>query len=314
MPTFEVLINDCFANISTDSTLEPVDNKYILSLINDFEDGKWRSSKFHQFIWNNVAQTALSAEERDSLADESSSLLVRSAQNLRLTDQDIEEGENIGRGSELAEILLYGLMKEHYKALPVVPKIFYKQNTKDNAKGADSVHIVIEDGKYSIWFGEAKFYNSLEEARFDTIIKSVETTLQTDKLKKENSIIVGVRDIDKLINDENICKCIKQDLNNRNSIDDLKPKLHIPILILHECIITKNQKNLSTVYKNDIINYHKERAWIYFKIQIAKLKDNINLYGKITFHLILFPVPCKKDIVDRFVNRVKFEKEEANDD
>lgn len=101
MPTFEVLINDCFANISTDSTLEPVDNKYILSLINDFEDGKWRSSKFHQFIWNNVAQTALSAEERDSLADESSSLLVRSAQNLRLTDQDIEEGENIGRGSEL---------------------------------------------------------------------------------------------------------------------------------------------------------------------------------------------------------------------
>ena len=91
---------------------------------------------------------------------------------------------------ELAEILLYGLMKEHYKALPVVPKIFYKQNTKDNAKGADSVHIVIEDGKYSIWFGEAKFYNSLEEARFDTIIKSVETTLQTDKLKKENSIIV----------------------------------------------------------------------------------------------------------------------------
>lgn len=117
MPTFEVLINDCFANISTDSTLEPVDNKYILSLINDFEDGKWRSSKFHQFIWNNVAQTALSAEERDSLADESSSLLVRSAQNLRLTDQDIEEGENIGRGSELAEILLYGLMKEHYKAL-----------------------------------------------------------------------------------------------------------------------------------------------------------------------------------------------------
>ena len=101
-------------------------------------------------------------------------------------------------------------MKEHYKALPVVPKIFYKQNTKDNAKGADSVHIVIEDGKYSIWFGEAKFYNSLEEARFDTIIKSVETTLQTDKLKKENSIIVGVRDIDKLINDENSIRYIKE--------------------------------------------------------------------------------------------------------
>ena len=171
-------------------------------------------------------------------------------------------------------------------------------------------------------FGSLIDYNIKKHPYYNKLIKDIKNNKniyeilnkEVDKLKKENSIIVGVRDIDKLINDENICKCIKQDLNNRNSIDDLKPKLHIPILILHECIITKNQKNLSTEYKNDIINYHKERAGIYFKKQIAKLKDNINLYGKITFHLILFPVPCKKDIVDRFVNRVKFEKEEANDD
>ena len=50
-------------------------------------------------------------------------------------------------GSELAEILLYGIMHHHYKALPVVPKIFNKQNSNDNAKGADSVHIVLEKRK-----------------------------------------------------------------------------------------------------------------------------------------------------------------------
>ena len=314
MPTFEVLINDCFANLSTDSTLEPVDNKYILSLINDFEDGKWRSSKFHQFIWNIVAQTALSAEERESLVNDNLSILIRSAENLRLTDQDKEECENIGRGSELAEILLYGIMKEYYGALPVVPKIFYKQSTKDNAKGADSVHIVVKDEDYTIWFGEAKFYNSFDDARFDTIIKSVATTLQTDKLKKENSIIVGVKDMDKLIQNENIRKRIKNDLNNKNSIDELKPRLHIPILILHECNITRNQKILNDDYKEQIINYHKERVEAYFKKHIAKLKSTINLYEKITFHLILFPVPCKKDIVDKFVRRVEFEKEEAIND
>ena len=314
MPTFEVLINDCFANLSTDSTLEPVDNKYILSLINDFEDGKWRSSKFHQFIWKNVAQTDISAEERESLVNDNLSILIRSAENLRLTDQDKEECENIGRGSELAEILLYGIMKEYYGALPVVPKIFYKQSTKDNAKGADSVHIVVKDEDYTIWFGEAKFYNSFDDARFDTIIKSVATTLQTDKLKKENSIIVGVKDMDKLIQNENIRKRIKNDLNNKNSIDELKPRLHIPILILHECNITRNQKILNDDYKEQIINYHKERVEAYFKKHIAKLKSTINLYEKITFHLILFPVPCKKDIVDKFVRRVEFEKEEAIND
>ncbi|MBB1542911.1 MAG: DUF1837 domain-containing protein [Flavobacteriaceae bacterium] len=50
-----------------------------------------------------------------------------------------------GEGSELAEIFLYGVMKHNYKTHPVVPKIFYKQNSQDNVKGADSTHIVLED-------------------------------------------------------------------------------------------------------------------------------------------------------------------------
>ena len=82
-------------------------------------------------------------------------------------------------------------MKHHYNAIPVVPKIFYKQNVQDNAKGADSVHIVVDDkDDFTIWFGEAKFYNSIEDARLYEIISSVEASLNTDKLKKENSIII----------------------------------------------------------------------------------------------------------------------------
>ena len=52
-------------------------------------------------------------------------------------------------------------MKHHYGALSAVPKIFYKQNVQDNAKGADSVHIVLNNNDFSIWFGEAKFYPNL---------------------------------------------------------------------------------------------------------------------------------------------------------
>ena len=108
---FIVLLQD--TPIKT-SSFESIDRDFLFSLINDFEDGKWRSSTFHQFIWNNVAQTALSAEERESLIDQSDSLLIKSAQNLKLTDEDEEETENIGRGSELAEIFLYGIMKNYY--------------------------------------------------------------------------------------------------------------------------------------------------------------------------------------------------------
>ena len=156
---FDVLIDKAFADICTTAGLSPVDRKYVLSLLNDFEDGKWRTERFLDYIWNNIALTALSKQERDDLINEPRTKLKRSAKNLRLLDKE----EN-GKGSEIAEILLYGIMQDHYGALPVVPKIFHKQNNNDYAKGADSVHIVLTPDKkdFSLWLGEAKFYQSLK--------------------------------------------------------------------------------------------------------------------------------------------------------
>ena len=181
---FEILIDDAFSVITTDSSLTPIDNKRVFSLINTFENGLWQYSKFQKFIWNNIKETALSYRERQSLTLEGEdSLLTESAINLRLSESD----GDIGRGSEISEILLYGIMKRYYKALPIVPKIFYKQNSQDNAKGADSVHIVIEnENEFSLWFGESKFYKSIENARLDVIIDSVKDSLTLRKIKKEN--------------------------------------------------------------------------------------------------------------------------------
>ncbi|MGV4461192.1 HamA C-terminal domain-containing protein [Ornithobacterium rhinotracheale] len=300
---FDILINDSFLNMCQDNALFPLENKHVLSFINDFEDGSWRYSKFQDFIFNNITETALSQKERDKLVSKPRSKLRAAAENLRLTDKDI-----MGNGSELAEILLYGIMKDHYNALPVVPKIFYKQNTQDYAKGADSVHIVIEnDNDFSLWFGEAKFYNDIEDKRLNTIIESVSSSLQTNKLKKENSIITNISDIDLLIGNNELCTKIKEALSPKNSIDFLKPKIHVPILLLHECSITKNTNCMSEEYKEKIIFYHKERANSYFKKQISKL-GTLFKYGEIKFHLILFPVPSKKDIVETFTSEVNFLK------
>ncbi len=305
MIKFEILIDDSFANTNRDVTITPVDNKRVLSMINDFEDGKWRFQEFQNFIWDNIAETSLSFKERESLVDKSHSILTSAAQSLRLTDKD----GDISKGSELAEIILYGIMKHHYNALPVVPKIFYKQNPQDNAKGADSVHIVIENGgtDFSIWFGEAKFYNSIEDARLGVIIESVENSLLTDKIKKENSIITNVSDINHLIGDEILRNKITAALAPKESLDYLKPKLHIPILLLHECAITKAQTTFTDDYKNELIEYHKQRSESYFKKQINKF-GGLHMYSVIHFHVILLPVPDKKEIVDKFVSIADFYK------
>ena len=180
---FEIIINKIFETVKLDDTLSPTKNKSVLGIINDFENGEWRYEKFQNYVWDNIKETALSYSERQALLnDGAGSTLTESAKKLRL----VEAVDAIGRGSEIAEIVLYGIMKDHYSALPIVPKIFYKQNTGDEAKGSDSVHIVIEsEDSFSLWFGESKFYNSIENTRLDAIVASVKDSISLEKIKKE---------------------------------------------------------------------------------------------------------------------------------
>ncbi len=299
VPPFQVIIDCPFKDITKDSTLAPIDHKYSLCMVNDFENGKWNIEAFHDFIWDNIAQTALNKEEREALGRRPSTLLKRAAKNLRITDNDVS-------GGEIAEILLYSIMKHHYNALPVVPKIYYKQNANDFAKGADSVHIVIEDEEnFSFWLGEAKFYNKLENARLDKVVESVHDTLTSDKIKKENAIILGIKDLDELKIPEILLDKIKRLLDKDKSLDKLKPHLHVPILLLHECEITSKTKIINKEYLDSIREQYTDRATVYFKKQIEKCKEDIFMYSDICFHLMLVPVPNKEEIVNMFINRAK---------
>lgn len=301
---FERLIDDNFLEeLIPTTTLSPISNKSILSIVNDFEDNNWRYKKFNQFIWNNISQDALTKEERDSLIESPDSILEKAASRLRIIQY--KNGDDEKTGGEIAEILLYGIMHSYYKALPVVPKIFYKQNKNDFAKGADSVHIIVEDNdSFSLWLGEAKFYKNIENSDLDNIVSSVHNTLSTDKIKKENSIITGLSEFDKYDLSETLKNKIKGLLDEDTSIDKIKPILHIPIILLHECEITASSKEMSEDYKAQIIAKHKERAESYFAKQIEKCKD-ITKYSEIKFHMILFPVPCKETVVDKFIKRAK---------
>lgn len=274
------------------------DKYYHLTLANDFEDGEWRYEKFQNFIGDNLASSALSAKERDALISNGNfeTMRVESLKKLRKSS-----AENNSEGSELAEICLYGIMSRHYKALPIVPKIFYKQNSNDYAKGADSVHLVLNKNDYEIWLGESKFYKDIDKA-FQAALDSVDSMLGTDKLKKENSIITNLAELKELKHEhltEDMVSNILNTLDFKNSIDDFKKKLHIPIFILHECELTKNSTDLS-IYRKSLINIHEEKTNKYKKKMLAKL---VNIYNitDISFHLILFPIPEKERIRKWFI-------------
>ena len=298
---FEILVDDLLDTVAPNCTLAPTANKHVLTLVNDYENRLWRYQRFQNFVWDNIALTALSSRERQALAGRSQTELVKAAANLRLTDTS----KDPGKGSELAEVVLYAVMCHHYGALPVVPKIYYKQNSQDFAKGADSVHIVLDaaDG-FTLWLGEAKFYSSLEDARLSTIVGSVSNLFDRDKLRKEASVLTSLADLDHLVEDAALRDRIRNALSGDTSLDAIKPKLHIPVLLLHQCSVTEQATEVTDAYRAAIRAAHADRAVAYFSKQIAAL-GSMHLYEKVTFHIILFPVPDKDKIVSRFVSMTK---------
>jgi hypothetical protein len=117
MSVFKVLINEVFVNIDINN-LDIVDNKHVFSLVNDFESGKWRQCEFQEYIWNNIAETALSKEEEKNLVGKSVSILKESAKNLRAS---VESG-NIISLYFLIKISEFGFCKSENSILKSVEK------------------------------------------------------------------------------------------------------------------------------------------------------------------------------------------------
>jgi hypothetical protein len=308
---FNIHFSSSLRDFCPDVDFEIIDGREVLSIANDFSDNNWQFQKFQKFIFNNIAQTALSKKERDNIIDDSYGTLIEAAKKLRLLDKKNDSTDT--EGSELAEILLYGIMHHHYKALPVVPKIFNKQNSNDNAKGADSVHIVLEkENEFSIWYGEAKFYNSIEDPRLYEIVNSVLNIFSDSAFNTENRILSNSNDLKEYLKeDTDLFKEIMNILDTDEPIDYVKARLNIPILLLHECKITSQQKENSDEYIKQILSYQRERVQSFYKKLYNKaIKNNDKVkpiinFDKIKFHFIFFPVPDKKTIILNFLNRAE---------
>lgn len=254
---FNIILDDLYINDKTKAN-------NLLSLVNGYEDGKWDYDKFNNYLSNSLKYTALTENERNKLIHREATLLGKAFRNVR---KDVNS-----LGGEVAEILLYGIMHDYYKALPIVPKIFHKQNSNDYVKGADSIHIIIDkNNDVEFWYGEAKFYNKFDKTLISSAINSIIEMLNKDKLKKENHIIVYSSDLQECIknryskNSSELIDIICYMLEN--SFDEMKKRIHVPILLLYECDITKIHSELTDEYKKQILLDHNLKYATYFEEQ-----------------------------------------------
>lgn len=281
-------------------------NKGLLAIVNDYESYEWRYEKFITYIMNRITECALSKQERDALIEKQNwhSLSMDAKESIRKCQKKNLEDDAIPKNAyaEIAEILLYGIMKDYYNALPVVPKIFYKQNKNDYAKGADSVHIVIENNSnFSLWLGEAKFYANFDSG-FEKAIESIETLLSDkQKMERECTILTNMKDLELFLVDKvDLLMKIRATLSSNTTLDKIKHILHIPILILHECEITKKEKDNESYESKIVAEYQSKFDKIVTKLNDKLSDEKIPHIDRISFHTIVFPVPCKETVIELF--------------
>lgn len=286
---FEIIVNDAIYDI---------DNKYMLGIINDFEEYKWRLDYFIAFIMGNIHETALTIKERDYYINKKdyAQIIEASSKNINLTDNKL---------GEIGEIVLYGIMRRYYSAFKLVPKIFYKQNKNMYAQGFDSVHITLENEDILLWLGEAKLWKNIKDA-MTNVYETLKEHLEKDFIKKELAFAYNNEDFKSLENEPSITKehyfKLKDMLNTTKSIDNLKEYLHIPILIIYECNITKNAKEKSEEYKEYVRNFIIEKSKEFFNNLNEKITD---YYKNISFHLILFPIHDIEEVRNKFKCKIE---------
>ena len=82
MTEFEVIIDDSMMSLAIGDKEIRTSANNLIGMVNDFEDGDWRHEKFNNFIWDNIADTALSLREREALKSKPRTILVESAKKL----------------------------------------------------------------------------------------------------------------------------------------------------------------------------------------------------------------------------------------
>lgn len=293
LPPFDIVVHDDVMALARDKADK---NHRFMNVVNDYEMGKWRYDVFNDFAWDNIALTALSEEEREACINRPHTSLRKAAKRLKIND-----GNSPSNGSEIAESVLYGIMHKYFGALPVVPKIFHKQNNQLHAFGADSVHITKVGNDVNFWLGEAKIYNKFD---INDLLNSIKNVLSSEYMRTENRIIREAKGLESYLG-KTLFEQTKKMLSDDTSLDEYIVRLHVPILVLVECPIVAATTIKSDEFVNKIIGKYKTEAYNYFCKQFDKISNDHFLYNKITFHLILFPIPDKQKVLDRFVSEAK---------
>jgi len=255
----------------------------------DYESSDWNYSQFISWFSEHLPSFALTPQEFSDLNDRNMiEKLERAAAML------YSRKHKVDRRGEFGELILHGLIRDIYQTTPLISKIYYKSAPGETVKGADCVHVIEKDGEVdSLWLGEAKFYSDGSEGLREAVA-SVQAML-TRLENKEEFITIKHHLKD---SQSAIARKAEELLSDAVSLDKIKAKLCIPILVTYESSVTQKHSADSDLFREQL-NAEIEPLIRSFLEKTRGIKE-------VDVHIFFMPLKDKAkliEILDTFVDK-----------
>ncbi len=264
-----------------------------LALCAGFERGNWRNDQLADHVMEWLPEFALNHSELKEMGHHNAVRMIKKAAKI------VYQTDKYGLRGEFGEILLHIAIRQIYKTIPAVSKIYYKSAVNKTVEGFDAVHVVIKDDGLELWIGETKFYNDIGRAINDVCVEIIDH-LETDYLRTEFLLIKNK--IDPSWPETNSLKAL---LEENVSLDDVFQRACIPVLLTYDSDVvhsssTTDQEYLMNIRDEVNLAYQKMREKLNKEYK-TRFDDNLPL----TVHVILIPLKEKKALINSLDARLK---------
>ncbi|WP_283189972.1 DUF1837 domain-containing protein [Pseudomonas sp. PMCC200344] len=263
-----------------------------LALCAGFERGDWRNDQFADHIIEWLPEFALSYSEINEIGHHNALRIIKRAAKI------VYDTEKYGLRGEFGEILLHIAIRQVYKTLPAINKIYYKSSINETVKGFDAVHVVKKIDGLELWIGETKFYNTVSKAIYD-VTKEIIDHLETDYLKSEFILIRNKIDPEWPEAAE-----LKALLHENTSLDKVFKRACIPVLLTYDSKVVQGSSGDSEYEKNirlEVLDAYSNMRNKLNEQYSARFSTDL----PITVHVILVPLKEKTKLISALDKRLK---------
>ena len=258
----------------------------LLGICAGFENGEWRGQRLADNLFNCIPDFCLSYSEVHEVDS------TEWMDKLRKSVAMIYNSPKYKSRGEFGELLLHYILKDFYKTIPAISKMYFKDGPNETVKGFDAVHVIENDeGLLDLWLGEVKFYKDASQAIKD-VIPEIEEHFAHDYLRTEFIAITN-----KLDKESPFYEKLSQLISPNTSLDEIFERICVPVLITFNSKVIDKHIKYTNAYKEEM-KTEMEKYFNQFESQFEKLGIDIEV------HLFLLPLKTKETFVQMLNNKL----------